>query len=325
MAAASAPAVHPPENAGYPYGPAAPVVIDETSLQVRDTDTPPLLLAIGLASLFVLADFVIAPLMYAGFRSPSEWLSGITVICLGLIAAQAAVLSAWLVWGQGPFLWRLLIHWGIAGVCCWIWIAGLATVARGTELIDGHCVAALSLAIISAAIQAPLWLARQVFAWRLVRHSVSRPIPAERPSTIGNLMLAISVAAVALAFARLVPTEVDSSDLVAMWSFVAGWSSAIGALGILPMAVFLLRPRSITWGAVWAAGYAILAAAAVLSIIVCVSVMQDLKYPPSDVLIGIAIVLESFFFGLALSAVAARLLGYRLLLGRASRQPINAA
>ena len=247
-------------------------------------------------------------------------LGAVIAICLGLIGAQAGVLSVWLVWGKGPFLWRLLIHWGIVAVCCWIWIAGLATVARGTELIDGHCIVALSVAIISSAIQAPLWLARQLFAWRLVRETGGSPLEPEKASTIGNLMLATSVAAVALAFARLTPTDVDSSELVLMWSMVAGWSAAVSALGVMPVAACLLWPRSIGRGAVCTSTYAMLVIAAVWSVIISISVMQTISIPIS-MLLGIALLLACFFTALATSAFAARGLGYRLVLGRASRHP----
>jgi hypothetical protein len=242
------------------------------------------------------------------------------MICLGLIGTQAGILSAWLVWGEGPFLWRLLIHWGIAAVCCWIWIGGLATCARGTDLIDGHCVAALSMAIISAAIQAPLWLTRQVFAWRLVRPQAEKALVPERASTIGNLMLAISVAAVAMAFARLVPTDVNPEELVAMWSFIVGWSAAIGALGVLPIAVFLLWPRSIGWGLVWSAIHVVLVVGAVWSLIVGISIYQKLTIP-FDMLGQLTVLLGCFYSALAMWAIAARGLGYRLILGKASRRP----
>jgi hypothetical protein len=320
MTAVSSPSIDPPNDANYTYAPAAPVVTDRASLEIQNAYLPPLLLPIVLVILFLLVDFLAAPLMYRGSGSPYDWSTAVILVCIALIGAQSGVLSAWLVWGSGPFLWRLLIHWGIAAVCCWIWIAGLATVARGTELIDGHCVAALSLAIVAAAIQAPLWLARQMFAWRLVRHGATKTIAPERPSTIGNLMLGISIAAVALAFARLVPTGVKSSELVLMWSFVAGWSAAIGALGVLPMAACLLWPTSIGSGLIWGAAYALLIIAGTLSFILTASVLER-QIVPLEVLVGMTILLASLFSGLAMSALAARGLGYRLKLGKASRQP----
>ena len=192
--------------------------------------------------------------------------------------------------------------------------------ARGTELIDGHCVAALSLAIVAASIQAPLWLARQMFAWRLVRHGEASTITPERPSTIGNLMLGISLAAVAFAFARLTPTGVDSSELVLMWSFVAGWSAAIGALGVMPMAACLLWPASIGSGLIWGAAYALLIIAGTYCFILAASLLDN-QPVPFEVLAGTTILLASLFSALAMSALAARGLGYRLVLGKASRQP----
>jgi hypothetical protein len=277
-------------------------------------------LAVLLALAFFVADFTIAPLMYRGDpRFANPWFLLIFVL-LGVIGAQVAVLSAWLVWSEGNFWWRLLIHWGLAAVCCWIWIAGLATVARGTELIDGHCIIALSMTILSAAIQAPLWLSRQMFAWRLVRAQPDAIAP-ERTSTIGNLMLAMSIAAVALAFARLVPTDVGSpQELVAIWAFLTGWSAAIGLLGALPAAACLLWPRWVSHGLLWYVLHVAAIVTAVWCFIIGVCLFQKSTVPFDD-LACTTIVLISFFGTLALAAFAARGFGYRLILGKASRLP----
>src|SRR5436190_12750597 len=210
------------DTGDYPYGPAEAVVIGPAESDfinkplpdVLDATAPQMWFGLLFVPMFLLADFAVAPLMHHGF-GPSDWLFPLIMICFALIGTQAAVLSAWLAWGEEPFLWRLLIHWGLAAVSCWVWIAGLATCARGTDLIDGHCIAALSMAIVSAAVQAPLWLARQAFAWRLVREGTAAA--REIPSTIGNPMLATTVAAVAAAFARLVAADVPRSEFAAVW------------------------------------------------------------------------------------------------------------
>src|SRR5262245_7727914 len=210
----------------YPYGPAQAVVITEPHPDVIDATEPRIWFGLMFVPMFLLADLAVAPLMYHGV-GPSDWQLPVILICFAVIGTQAAVLSVWLVWGEGPFLWRLLIHWGLAAVSCWVWIAGLATVARGTDLIDGHCIAALSLAIVAAAVQAPLWIVRQVFAWRLAREGTAAAAARETPSTIGNLMLATTVAAVAAAFARLVPSTVSQSEFAAGWALAIGWLTGI--------------------------------------------------------------------------------------------------
>lgn len=313
------------ESTDYPYAPAAPVVVTELPLEVGDAATPQAWLAVMLVLAFLVADFSISPLMYAAGGSPKDFGFFLIPIGFGIIAAQAAVLSAWLVWGEGPFLWRLLYHWGIVAVCCWVWIAGLATRARGTDLIDGHCVLALSMAIVSAAIQAPLWLTRQILAWRLVRPGTAAAAVPERPSSIGNLMLATSVAAVALAFARIVPTDLSASDVGTMWFVVVAFSAGIAGLGILPLALCLLRLRSVGLGLALSLIYlfvviALMWAGVVLWVVVFVTAWTTLPFEGLAIMSGVVV---SFALMFALCALVARGFGFRLVLGRDSRQPAS--
>jgi len=321
MAAAASPIVNLTDDRAYPYAPAAPIVIDKASLEVRETMLPPLLLPVVLALAFALSDFLVAPLMYYVFRTTGPTLNvrfALVFAFFGIIGAQAAVLSVWLVWSTGPFLWRLLIHWGIAGVCCWAWIAGLATVARGTELIDGHCALALAVALVSAAVQAPLWLMRQIFAWRLVRAGSCEEAVPEKASTVGNLMLAMTIAAVAAALARLVPINAPPSDVATEWSIGMGMAAAASALSILPISAALLWQRNIGWGIALSLLYTALA---VLVLCMIVLAVNHTIMPYIDDLVVGSTVFVSLGTMLILSAIAARGLGYRLVLGRASRQP----
>jgi hypothetical protein len=146
-------------------------------------------------------------------------------------------------------------------------------------------------------------------------------IDAQAPWMFLAVLLAISVAAVALAFARLVPTDVGSpQQLVEMWVFFTGCSAAIGLLGALPAGACLLWPLHLGHGLFWFALHTALVVTAVWCLVISVCLWHKSTVPFDD-LACTTIVIVSFFGTLALAALAARGFGYRLILGKASRQP----
>jgi hypothetical protein len=301
-----------PKTAPYPYAPASPVLDDVYWPWNDEWERPTAWLPLPVVAMWLVADFAVAPLMYKIGPSPNDLRFALTMIALGVIGAQWGVLSAWLVWGIGNFYWRLLLYWGAVATFCWVWIGGLALVARGTELIDGHCVAALSLPLVCVAIQAPLWLVRQAFAWRLIREGTAAASAREIPSTIGNLMLAMSIAAVAAAFARVVPTELSAADLPAMWGFVVGWGAGISALVVIPVAAWLLWQRSWALGLVFTMMYA---TASVLALWIITFAFNQATLPNIKELMQFSVMIYAFAGMLAVSGLAARANGYRLLIG----------
>jgi hypothetical protein len=302
-------------EATYPYGPAPPVVEDMKWPWSHDWERPTVWLPIPIIAMWLIADFALAPLMDKIGPSPRDPLFVLTVVALGIMGAQWGVLSAWLVWSSGYFYWRLLLYWGAVGVSCWIWIGGLALVARGTDLIDGHCIAALSLPLICVSIQAPLWLVRQAFAWRLACEGTAAATSREVPSTVSNLMLAMSIAAVAAAFARVVPTEVAADELAAMWGFVVGWGAGLSALAVIPIAAWILWQRSWGLGILFAAIYAT-AGVAALWIIAFLANDRTLTLPNIHDLLHFSVMIYAFAGMLVASALVARANGYRLLIGK---------
>src|SRR5262245_20457377 len=76
-----------------------------------------------LLAVCVLADFFLSPL-FVGIGRTRSLANAWPLLVLGCTLAQGNTLAAWLVWGDGPFLRRLAVHWGIAGALCAIWLAG---------------------------------------------------------------------------------------------------------------------------------------------------------------------------------------------------------
>jgi hypothetical protein len=105
-----------------------------------------------------------------------------------------------------------------------------------------------------------------------------------------------------------------------MWTLVVAWFTSIGALGVLPTAACVLWPRFVSHGMLWLFLYAVLIVTAVWLVVIGVCVKQATPVPFDDVAV-ITILLTTFFGTLALAALAARGFGYRLILGKSSRQP----
>jgi hypothetical protein len=137
----------------------------------------------------------------------------------------------------------------------------------------------------------------------------------ETPSTIGNLMLATTIAAVAAAFARLVPADVSPPEFATMWGVAVGLTAGISALAVLPLAAALFWLRSIGLGLVVSALYTSLAIATFWIIAVTVNVI-NLQTVPVDDLGQMTFLILCFAGLLTLAALAARGMGYWLLIGQ---------
>jgi hypothetical protein len=133
-------------------------------------------------------------------------------------------------------------------------------------------------------------------------------------------MLATTVAAVAAAFARLVPADVPQSEFATAWGVVVGMTAGISALAILPLGAALLWLRSIGWGLLVSALYTLFAVAMFWTIAVAVNVINLNKIPVDD-LTYMTFLILCFAGLLILAALAARGMGYRLLVGQASSLP----
>lgn len=147
---------------------------------------PILLIVLPMAA----ANFAIPSLMQ--HLRPTEPAATMVYICLGLIPAEAALLSIGLVFGSGAFSWRLAIHWGSATLLCLSSFGGLWYSISPREIPERSLQFALQMAcllpLIGLATQAPLWLARFVLGWRLAGHC-----PPRLQLSLGGVLAALSV------------------------------------------------------------------------------------------------------------------------------------
>jgi len=131
-------------------------------------------------------------------------------------------------------------------------------------------------------------------------------------------MLAMSIAAVAAAFARIVPTGLVGSEFAAMWSVAVAVAAGISALAVLPLAAWLLWQRSVGLGLL----FTFLYAQAAIYILWLTVFAVNLTIKPHLVDLALCtVMIASFAATLTLAALAARGIGYRLLVGQASRLP----
>ena len=165
---------------------------------------PILLIVLPLAAV----DFAVAPLMRK--IAPNEPASVLVYACMGLIPAQAGLLSLGLVFGSGTFIRRLLVHWFSVLFLVVVWVNGFwlghdRVLSRGNweDAIRGICV----LPLIALATQAPLWLARLALGWRLVGDC-----PIRIRLSIAGLLAALAVVGAVFAVSRLASIE-DRRDM----------------------------------------------------------------------------------------------------------------
>jgi hypothetical protein len=238
-------------------------------------------------------------------------------------------LAAFLAWGEGSFLRRLLVHWLIAGGLYLVWLVGLLLAPPPGEIaLSVAASAALGVPLVSIAAQFPLWLARQFWGWRLVRDPTPlslgeggrRPgeggekndhAAADGKLSIRDLMLATLIVAIALALARLAPLDGKDKDGGPVWLVACVVASVISSITLLPAGKLLLRARVLRRGLLWS----ILYAAAWISLVWIIATVQwwfALPRAPRPIYVGISSFMFTFASTLILTSLLARSHGYWL-------------
>jgi hypothetical protein len=193
--------------------------------------------------------------------------------CYGLMAAQVALLSMYLVFGSDPYWKRLVVHWSCVAVCLAAAFVGTTLlpspppqegryVEAGSEFLPIVC----SLPATLLLLQLPLWIARWLAGWRF--HSPQESTGASDPPTKPDAKLAIhdllsitAVVAITLGAARFMPAGAIFTP-VATWLFILIFGIVGGGIAAMivlpPMSIFSDR-RSLASCWVWTLGYAFLA------------------------------------------------------------------
>jgi hypothetical protein len=276
-----------------------------------------LLIAISLASDFLMvlaaARIPTLPIVYFPFWQAT----------VGCTLAQGCLLAAWLAWGSQPFWQRALRHWIVAAILYLVWVAGLwlarQALGQPDQFRQVSMMVGLSVPLMSIAAQLPLWMARQMFGWRLIHHEM-RPGeenkgPRRAPLSIRDLMTATVVVAVALALARLAPSP-DGKPIGMLWVIMFTAATTVSTMTLLPVGPLLMRTPRLGRGVLLACLYAAFWIG-LLWLIVLVAWGRGLfPPPPLAVLIGLSFLILSFAATVVLAAAAARSRGYRLISGR---------
>ena len=269
---------------------------------------PTWLALIAVTIVFMTANFAVVPLTEV-FR-PRDFGSVLIFYCLGISAAEGFVLAAWLAWGAGSFFKRLALHWLAVMALGAAWLLGaiLTEGMRDGDIRDALEVVPFSLPLFSLAIQAPLWIARHYFGWRIVDACSDEAPP--RPLAIRDIMAGTVIVALSFALARLAEGMDRSSEGWLIWAVLAPSVAGICLVSVLPVAFWMLRARSLAIGLVCIPVQAVVA--------IVVTIMVFLTFEPSvrlQELMYLAALVVSFATALTAAALAARAAGFRLAIG----------
>ena len=309
----------------YPYGPRPPSTTDSPVWPQAAPEAPlagsegPLVVAIGLGVIFASGNFAVCPLMAAFNRA--DWGALPVFVLIGAILAQAGLLSAGLVFGDGSLWVRMIVCWGTAVFLWGCWAAGRLTVALfcvwsfdwGEQLRFG----VLSIPLVGLAIQSPLWLVRCYLGWRLTRSGTGAS--AVRPLSIGDYLIGTAVTAVSITCARLAPQpDWDNSSYWPAWAIVFASIAGASLLSVIPAMLAMFRLRDRRLGLYLLLGYGFVAGMTTLAILIRVFGFPG--GPGAWRAVAVVVVFVSLAGCLGLGMKAARDLGFELVLSR-NQQP----
>lgn len=240
-------------------------------------------------------------------------------ICLGTIASEIGVLSAALVFGVAPgFALRLMGLWALGLLLFACWAAGVlfAEGFRGRRDWPWEMFydLALILPLISLAVQAPLWMLKLYFGWRI--ELANAPVPDSNPKSLSirDILFGTLVTALAIAAVRFVVSSQSDLDLNfwAAWGIGITFLAGASLLVLAPLMMLILRVDrpAVAFGA--AAGYAVTAGivATITWVAVEPGILKDSDFPTFFTLL-----ISSALTPIAPLGIA-RWAGYRLRIGQ---------
>jgi hypothetical protein len=214
-----------------------------------------LIIAAILTSAFNVVAFRIV-LVCVGPRLPwSAMVTGIVFTILvgaiwGVFLGQLCAAAIWLVWGEGPFLRRLAIHW-LVGLGMF---GPMAFVMADTLIPPLIIMLVCSLPAMSLAAQLPLWPLVTYCGWRIEQQASCGAMTQPQTLSLRDLFAGTGVVAVTLSLLRAAaanPSVYPWDELVPL--MIGG---SLGSLLILlPALFFLLRWQSAAAGIAVLSGY----------------------------------------------------------------------
>jgi hypothetical protein len=168
---------------------------------------------------------------------------------LGVSLGQLCAAAIWLVWGEGPFLSRLAIHW-LVGLAMF----GPMAFVKADTLTPARIVMQVcSLPAMSLAVQLPLWPLVTYCGWRIEQQASCGAMTQPQTLSLRDLFAGTGVVAVTLSLLRAAANRSLSpwEELVPLMIGV----SVASLLILLPALFFLLRWQCAAAGIAVLSGY----------------------------------------------------------------------
>jgi len=183
---------------------------------------------------------------------PSALAEVLTFACVGAIGAQAALHAIWSVLAPVSLARRLTAGLLVALVLFGGAVLGFAVSEGwgrpgGGTWIAGAVGGLLCLPLVAVAVQAPLWVAKCWFRWRLVLPSDESRHACDRAFGIREMLVAMAVVAIAFSAAQLAtPFTASPAAFLGSFAIVVLTLAGLSLLTTLPVVAAALRARRIS-------------------------------------------------------------------------------
>lgn len=241
-------------------------------------------------------------------------------LMIGVLCGEVGAMACWLVWAEGRFWRRLVIHWavglvlGLCLLCGWLLTMIDAWGPGSSPLIFYEAAwLACGLPATSLAVQVPMWPFRTHLGWH-VAPAKEAPEASRQPLSIADILIGTTVVAVSLGLIRLLPGA--SNPFVMMQMGVMGLALAVASLVVLiPATLLVLRMSSAAIGVLVYLGAVFLSEC---GFIVVGSMISNFWPPGEDVF---AMLWGSLVFAATVAAplFVWRVCGYRLVWAKERR------
>jgi hypothetical protein len=237
-------------------------------------------------------------------------------LVIGCFVGQIGAMALWLVWGDGPFLRRLAIHWAVGVALIASALFGLALATADVqhyppfaiyELLSVICI----LPIVSLAIQVVHWPLCTHFHWRLAPDMPISQAPKSSLSIL-DIIVGTTVVALSLASIRLTPIPDAASYMWIRAAVTALFFSGLSLIVLLPAMIFVLRFTELPLGL---AAFGIYLAVCIFALILASAIMFR-RPPPSEAVFALILGIASGAAAAASPLLIWRSAGYRLIWSR---------
>lgn len=244
--------------------------------------------------------------------SPSDMFAVFVYGWLGGIAAQGALHAVWCVFAPVNSPKRFAVAAVAALLWSGAWAVGFFAVVHHHVYIDDEIwrialAVVLCLPLIVIAIQAPLWLARIWFRWRVRHDRAGSDEDSTAPLRIRHIMIGTAVVGLALGLVRVAQTIMGDSGLLIGVVVGASWALLSSVLIILPVLIATLKVRQLwlSLPTIGLLGYGFYRG-------LMIGGTMLLGNPATEDAFGVAVTVGSLHVCLAGVLLVFRALGYRL-------------